>query len=116
MLVALYGVTLAAALASRIPTDFFVKRVWLGIPLFAGIVVIPAIFFVEGPRLFSIAIGPLVHRASIPGPLGAILLVMRVGVSVSLAVLLVHDHALGRPAEEPALAPGPIDLRARSCR
>ncbi len=89
VLVALYGLTLAAALASRIPTDFFVKRVWLGIPLFAGIVVIPAIFFVAGPRLFSIVIGPLVIAPSIPGTLGAILLVMRVGVSVSLAVLLV---------------------------
>ena len=80
---------MAAAVASRIPTDFFVKRVWLGIPLFAGIVVIPAIFFVAGPRLFELTIGPLTIAPSIPGIAGAMLLIMRVGVSVSLAVLLV---------------------------
>jgi cobalt/nickel transport system permease protein len=42
----LYAATLAAARASRVPFGFFVKRVWLGIPFFAGIVVVPAIFFV----------------------------------------------------------------------
>lgn len=89
ILVALYAVTLAAAIASRIPAGFFVKRVWLGIPFFAGIVVIPSIFFIPGPRLFELAIGPLVLAPSLNGTLGAILLVMRVGVSVSLAVLLV---------------------------
>jgi cobalt/nickel transport system permease protein len=89
VLVVLYAIVLGAAIASRIPTNFFVKRVWLGIPLFAGIVVIPAIFFVAGPRLFDVAIGPIHIAPSIPGLLGAILLVLRVGVSVSLAVLLV---------------------------
>jgi cobalt/nickel transport system permease protein len=88
-LLVLYAITLAAAVASRIPTDFFVKRVWLGIPLFAGIVVIPSIFFVPGPTLFAITIGPLTIAPTIPGLMGAVLLVMRVGVSVSLAVLLV---------------------------
>ncbi|HYC06750.1 MAG TPA: cobalt ECF transporter T component CbiQ [Candidatus Binatia bacterium] len=89
VLVGLYAVTLLAAAASRVPFDFFVKRVWLGIPLFAGIVVIPAIFFVPGPRLFELTLGPIVIAPSIPGLIGAILLVARVGVSVSLAVLLV---------------------------
>jgi cobalt/nickel transport system permease protein len=89
VLVVLYGVILAVAAASRIPFDFFVKRVWLGIPLFAAIVVIPAIFFVPGPRLFEVTIGPLVIAPSIPGLTGAVLFVTRVGVSVSLAVLLV---------------------------
>jgi cobalt/nickel transport system permease protein len=89
VLVALYALTLGAAVASRIPADFFVKRVWLGIPLFAGIVVIPSIFFIPGPRLFDLAIGPVHVAPSVPGILGAILLVVRVGVSVSLAVLLV---------------------------
>ena len=87
--IALYLVVLAAAVASRVPFDLFVKRVWLGIPLFAGIVVIPAIFFVPGDRLFDLALGPLHLAPSIPGLIGAILFVARVGVSVSLAVLLV---------------------------
>ena len=86
---ALYLVVLAAAVASRVPFDLFVKRVWLGIPLFAGIVVIPAIFFVPGDRLIDLALGPVHLAPSIPGLIGAVLFVARVGVSVSLAVLLV---------------------------
>jgi cobalt/nickel transport system permease protein len=89
VLAGLYAVILVVARASRIPFDFFVRRVWLGIPLFAGIVVIPAIFLVEGPRLFELALGPITIAPSIPGLVGAVLFVSRVGVSVSLAVLLV---------------------------
>jgi cobalt/nickel transport system permease protein len=85
----LYAVTLAAARASRVPFGFFVKRVWLGIPFFAGIVVVPAIFFVPGPRLFDLALGPIHVAPSMNGLAGAAILVSRVGVSVSLAVLLV---------------------------
>jgi cobalt/nickel transport system permease protein len=85
----LYAFTLGAAIASRVPLDFFVRRVWLGVPLFAGIVVIPAIFLVPGPPLFELTIGPLTLAPSIPGIQGAILFVSRVGLSVSLAVLLV---------------------------
>ena len=85
----LYVVVLASARASRIPFDFFVKRVWLGIPFFAGIVVIPSIFFIPGDRLFDLALGPVHFAPSIPGLLGAALFLSRVGVSVSLAVLLV---------------------------
>jgi cobalt/nickel transport system permease protein len=87
--VGLYAVILGAALASRVPVDFFVRRVWLGIPFFAGIVVIPAIFFVPGPRIFDLPLGPVHLAPSIPGLVGAVLFVARVGVSVSLAVLLV---------------------------
>jgi len=87
--IGLYVVVLAAAAASRVPFEFFVKRVWLGIPLFAGIVVIPAVFFVPGDRLFDLVLGPLHVAPSIPGLIGGVLLVARVGVSVSLAVLLV---------------------------
>jgi cobalt/nickel transport system permease protein len=85
----LYAVTLAAARASRVPFGFFVKRVWLGIPFFAGIVVIPAIFFVPGARVFDLAVGPAHLAPSWNGLAGAVLFVSRVGVSVSLAVLLV---------------------------
>jgi cobalt/nickel transport system permease protein len=88
-LAVLYAVTLAAARASRVPFGFFVKRVWLGIPFFAGIVVIPAIFFVPGDRVFDLAIGPAHLAPSWNGLAGAVLFISRVGVSVSLAVLLV---------------------------
>ena len=89
VLVAMYLLLLLAARASRVPFDFFVRRVWLGIPFFAGVVILPSIFFAPGPRLFDLALGPLHLAPSIPGLAGAVVFVARVGVSVSLAVLLV---------------------------
>ena len=89
ILAGLYGVALVAAAASRLPAGFFVRRVWLGVPLFAGVVVIPSLFLVPGARLFDLPVGPVHLAPSVPGIVGAALLVARVGVSVSLAVLLV---------------------------
>jgi cobalt/nickel transport system permease protein len=88
-LAVLYALTLAAARASNVPFGFFVKRVWLGIPFFACVVVIPALFIVPGPRLFELPLGPLTIAPSVNGVTGAGLFIARVGVSVSLAVLLV---------------------------
>lgn len=85
----LYLLTLLAARFSKVPFDFFVKRVWLGIPFFAGIVVIPSIFFTPGDRPLALHIGSWVIGPSLPGLVGAVIFVTRVGVSVSLAVLLV---------------------------
>jgi cobalt/nickel transport system permease protein len=87
--VGLYLVTLLAARLSQVPFDFFVKRVWLGIPFFAGIVVLPSIFFTPGERPLSFTVGSLIIGPSIPGLIGASIFISRVAVSVSLAVLLV---------------------------
>jgi len=89
VLAAIYALLLVAARASRVPFDFYVRRVWLGIPLFAAVVVIPALFVVPGPRIFLLSIGSFDLALSEPGVAGAILFVTRVGVSVSLAVLMV---------------------------
>lgn len=89
VLAVLYAAVLLAARASRIPFDFFVKRVWLGIPFFAGLIVLPAVFLVPGPHLFELTLGPITIAPTVPGVTGAVLFVSRVGVSVSLAVLLV---------------------------
>ncbi|MDB5078632.1 MAG: Cobalt transporter component CbiQ [Chloroflexi bacterium] len=89
VLVGLYLVTLLAARLSQVPFDFFVKRVWLGIPFFAGIVVVPSIFFTPGERPLSFTVGSLIIGPSIPGLIGASIFISRVAVSVSLAVLLV---------------------------
>ncbi len=89
VLAALYVLVLIAARASHVPGRFFLQRVWLGVPLFAGVVVIPALFLVPGPRLFDLPVGPLQVAPSLPGVVGAVLLIARVGVDVSLAVLLV---------------------------
>jgi cobalt/nickel transport system permease protein len=89
VLTALYLVTLGAACASRLPFDFFVRRVWMGIPLFSGIVILPSIFLAKGPRLFEIALGSVHLGVSIPGLVSAVIFIARVGVCVSLATLLV---------------------------
>lgn len=84
-----YLVLLVVAYRSQVPFDFFVKRVWIGIPLFAGIVIVPSIFFTTGPRLFDITLGPIHFGPSIASIMGAMVFIARVGVSVSLAVLLI---------------------------
>jgi len=89
VLAALYVVVLATARASHVPYQYFVRRVWLGIPFFAGVVVLPALFLVPGPRLFDLPLGPIHLAPSVPGIVGAVIFVARVGVDVSLAVLLV---------------------------
>src|SRR5437588_11854408 len=42
VLAGLYAVTLVLAAASRLKLSFFMKRIWLFIPIFTGIVVLPA--------------------------------------------------------------------------
>lgn len=89
VLLALYALTLVAAAASAIDMRFYLKRVWLGIPVFSGVVVVPSIFFVGGHVLFRVPLGAFelgVHR---DGLVAAAIFVLRVGVSVSLAVLLI---------------------------
>jgi cobalt/nickel transport system permease protein len=89
LLIAFYVVLLVVARASKLPFSFFVRRVWLGIPFFAGIVIIPSIFFTTGDRLFDLVIGPVHFGPSLASLLEAAIFVARVGVSVSLAVLLI---------------------------
>jgi cobalt/nickel transport system permease protein len=89
VLAGLYALVLLAALASRVPFEFFVKRVWVGIPFFAGVVIIPSVFFGPAPHLVDLPIGSVHLRVSLPALFGACVFVARVGVSVSLAVLLV---------------------------
>ncbi|HET8841028.1 MAG TPA: cobalt transporter CbiM, partial [Ktedonobacteraceae bacterium] len=89
LLASLYILCLLVAWISQLPFDFFIRRVWLGIPFFAGIVIIPSIFFVPGPRLFTLTLGTAQFGPTLPGLIGALVFVTRVGICVSLAVLLV---------------------------
>ncbi len=90
-LVAMYAATVLLAIVSALPIGFFVKRVWLFIPIFTGIIVIPAMFSFITPGTIIL---PLWHWNGHPvgiteqGLTGAGLLVMRVATSVSLVVLL----------------------------
>ena len=100
-LVGIYLFTLLLANLSHIGLPFFIKRVWLFIPLFAGVMALPALFNVITPGEAWI---PLLHlpRAYSWGPyhipavvgisregaLGALVFVSRVAASVSLVVLV----------------------------
>src|SRR5207237_8821336 len=87
----MYACTLVLAKASGLSLRFFIKRVWLFIPIFTGIVVLPATFsFVTHGHIvvpFGTWFG---HRVGITsqGLTAASLIVTRVAVSISLVVLL----------------------------
>jgi cobalt/nickel transport system permease protein len=91
ILVALYLVTLILAVTSGLPLGFFVKRVWLFIPLFTGVVVAPAAlnFITHGQIVVPLG-SWFGHRAGLTrqGLDAAGLIVTRVAVSISLVVLL----------------------------
>jgi cobalt/nickel transport system permease protein len=100
-ILALYGVSLGLALFSRIPFWFFLRRVWLVLPLFAGIIALPATLNIFTPGdpavlLFSLSKeyhwGPYRIPTAItltwPGIHAASLLVGRVGASLSFILLL----------------------------
>jgi cobalt/nickel transport system permease protein len=91
VLIAMYAVTLVLAAASRLPIAFFVKRVWLFIPIFTGIVVLPATLNVITDGHIVVPLGTWFgHRIGITsqGLHGAAIIVIRVATSISFAVLL----------------------------
>lgn len=88
-ILALYILTLALAAASRIPLGFFVKRVWFFIPLFSGIIALPALVMVPGRAILHVArIGTVDINVTAQGLESAVMFVLRVAASVSFVVLL----------------------------
>ena len=98
----MYFFTLLLAVASSVPLWFFVKRVWLFIPIFSAVIVIPALFNVVTPgeplwtvfhlgrsHDFGLYHIPETIAVTRQGVLTAITFVGRVAASVSLAVLLM---------------------------
>lgn len=92
---------LSLAYFSSIPIRTFIKRIWLVVPLFTGIIVFPSIFNIVNSgdpllTLFKIShnyrLGPWTIPETLTitqqGVKGALVLILRVGASVSLAVLL----------------------------
>jgi len=101
ILIAVYLLILLLTHLSKISIAFFVKRVWLFIPIFAGIIALPMIFnvFLPGDPLYTIAhlgegvrLGPFSLPESIfitkQGSLAAVVFTMRVATCVSAVVLL----------------------------
>jgi cobalt/nickel transport system permease protein len=89
VLLALYALTLLAAAASEIEMGPFVRRVWLGMGLFSGIVILPSIFFVGHTALFTIPLGLFDLTVRREGLMAAGVFVLRVCASISLAILLI---------------------------
>jgi len=88
-ILALYALTLALALSSRIPFGFFIKRVWIFVPLFSAAMALPAIFIVPGSVLLHIAkVGGYDLNVTVQGLESAVMFVLRVAASVSFVVLL----------------------------
>ena len=96
----LYGLSLVLAAVSRVSLVFFLKRVWLFVPLFSAAIVLPALLNIVTPgdpvwvlvklgRVYSW--GPYTVPAEIAvtrqGLWGGIVFVSRVAASVSFAVL-----------------------------
>ena len=91
VLVGLYAVSLMLAVASQISVVYFIKRVWLFIPIFTGIVVLPAMFSFITPGHIVVPMGDWFgHRVGLTsqGLRSAGLIVMRVAASISFVVLL----------------------------
>jgi cobalt/nickel transport system permease protein len=86
ILLGLYLLLLGLAWASAVPMVFYIKRVWLFMPFFTGIVAIPALFITPGPALVHLPFGLVITQS---GLVSALFLLLRVGTSVSAAVLLV---------------------------
>jgi cobalt/nickel transport system permease protein len=91
VLVAFYLATLGLAAASRLSLRFFVKRVWLFVPIFTGVVVLPAMFSFVTHGHIVVPLGSWFgHRVGLTsqGLHSAGLMVIRVATSISLVVLL----------------------------
>jgi cobalt/nickel transport system permease protein len=86
VILGLYVITLILARLSAVPMGFFVKRVWLFMPFFTGIIALPAFFITPGPPLVQLPLGLVITRT---GAQTALFLLLRVSTSVSLAILLV---------------------------
>ncbi len=86
---ALYALTLLLARLSRLPIGMLIRRVWLSVPIFVGAIALPAALnlVTPGRALLVLRHAPYV-AITLPGLELAALLMLRVGVAVSLAVLL----------------------------
>jgi cobalt/nickel transport system permease protein len=92
VLLGLYSVTLVLAALSKLSLGFFIKRVWLFIPIFTGIVVLPATLNIitKGRVVVPLGYWWFGHRIGMTsqGLNSAGLIITRVAVSISLVVLL----------------------------
>jgi len=86
VIAAIYLLVLVLAWRSSIPTDIFIKRVWLVLPFFTGMVILPALFITPGPTLIQLPLGWVITKT---GLTTVLFMLLRVSTSVSLTLLLI---------------------------
>jgi cobalt/nickel transport system permease protein len=86
VIVLLYFLILSLAFFSKVTMEDMVKRVWLIIPFFTGIIALPALFIVPGPAWVHLPLGLVITTTGLNT---ALFLLLRVGTSVSVGVLLI---------------------------
>ena len=82
----IYILVFILAWASAIPASLLIKRVWLALPFFTGLVILPALFITPGPALLHLPLGLVITRT---GVTTVLFLLLRVSTSVSLTLLLI---------------------------
>jgi cobalt/nickel transport system permease protein len=93
------GVAVLLAVASNVKLNYYLKRVWLFIPVFTLVIAVPAMFnfIIPGQPLLILLsrgqpLGPLTSpwtiSLTVPGVQGAILFVLRTGTAISLVILV----------------------------
>jgi cobalt/nickel transport system permease protein len=92
VLVGIYGSTLALASVSRVPVRALLTRVWCFVPLFTGVVALPAALNLVTPGHVVVPLGTWFGTSvglTSQGLTAAALIVMRVATSISLVVLVM---------------------------
>jgi cobalt ECF transporter T component CbiQ len=87
VILAIFGVALALAMLSRVPMRTLAARVWIGILVFAALIVLPALFLTPGRAVWSIPVVGWTMTAQ--GLQGATYLISRVETTATLSMLLV---------------------------
>ncbi len=82
----IYFLVFIFAWASAIPASFLIKRVWLALPFFTGLIILPALFITPGPALLRLPLGLVITQT---GVTTVLFLLLRVSTSVSLTLLLI---------------------------
>ncbi len=86
VIAAIYLFVLWLAWRSCIPASYFIRRVWLFLPFFTGVLLIPALFITPGPPLLRLPLSLVITRTGLTTDL---FLLLRVSTSVSLTLLLI---------------------------
>jgi cobalt/nickel transport system permease protein len=87
VIVALFAFAVALAWLSKVPLGALLKRVWIGVLAFTGLISVPALFLTPGRPIYRLpALG---WAITAQGLRAAIYLVMRAETAATLSVLIV---------------------------